>query len=292
MQSDQKSRQRPTDLKKEQVMHDLLLRRLCQYVDLSSIEMTAIAKLVSGRPRHVAARCRLLQEGDALGSIFYLLNGWICAYKLLEDGRCQNLLFFLPGDLWGFSAPLNSRTAYALRTVKDAIVIDIPRDGFLEVIARHPGLTEAFRWSGLVTDEISRERVLSLGQRTAKERCAHMICEIFWRLRAVGEVDGTSMYFPCTQEEIGNTIGVSTVHANRMLQDLRAEKLICQHQQKLEILDLEGLQRLAYFDSDFLHLRSLDPPPAELRSFGKPLGLGPSRFSESDRADARRTVNA
>ena len=237
-------------------MHDLLTRRLCQYIDLSTTEISAIAKLVSNTPRHVAARRLLVEEGDAHGSIFYLLKGWICAYKLLEDGRCQNLLFFLPGDLWGFSTPLHSRTAFALRTVKDSILVDIPREQFLELVARHPGLTEAFRWSGLVTDEIGRERVLSLGQRTAKERCAHMICEIFWRLRVVGEVDGTSMEFPFTQEEIGNTIGVSTVHANRMLQDLRNEKLIRQHQKRLQILDLEELQRLAFFDADFLHLRS------------------------------------
>lgn len=258
-------------------MHELLLRRLSQYIELSSEERNGITKLCSSIPRYVGARRLLIDEGEELYSIPYLLRGWACSYKVLEDGRCQILSFFLPGDLWDFGAPAGSRMATALRTIKDSILIDIPRDDFADLVARHPRLGEAFRWSGMVTDEISRERIVSLGQRTSRERCAHMICEIFWRLRAIGEVDGSSMELPLTQEEVGHTIGVSTVHANRVLQDLRNDNLIRQFRKGLQILDLAKLQRLAIFNPNFLHLQTKSAAlraPVKRPGVGAPLLLG------------------
>ncbi len=235
-------------------MHSALFKRLEQHYPLSLREKAAIEYLCSAKPRHVASRKQIVTEGDCLSYIPYLLQGWAGSFKHLEDGRRQYLSFFLPGDFWEFEGPTSKRMAHSVRTMTDAILIDISRDRFAEVTAAHTGLVEAFRWSTLVTNDISREWITSLGQRTSKERCAHVICEFFWRLRATGQTNGLTMDFPFTQEEVGNTIGVSTVHANRVLQEIRNASLIKQTGKKLQILDLRGLESLAYFNPSFLHL--------------------------------------
>ena len=242
------------------ILYTVLIRRLEQFTKLSSQDREALRTLCQTRSRHIGARQQIIREGDKLRAIPFIVKGWACRYKHLEDGRGQILSFCVPGDLCSSFVPLMDVMDHSTRTITDAIVLDFSYDQLESVAYSFPRLARAFNLTDVVQAAISREWILSLGQRKAKERCAYIICELFWRLRAVGLTDGTTMDFPLTQEEIGGTIGVSTVHTNRVLQDLRGAGLIEQQGKRLKILDLRALERCALFNGQFLHLESENSP--------------------------------
>ena len=100
-----------------------------------------------------------------------------------------------------------------------------------------------------------RERIVSLGRRDARGRIAYLLCELFWRHAAIGLVSGRSFRFPLTQKEIGDTLGITAVHVNRILREYRERGLITIKEGKLHLHDVEGLQGIAAFDERYLHLR-------------------------------------
>jgi CRP-like cAMP-binding protein len=121
-------------------------------------------------------------------------------------------------------------------------------------MAQHPRITQALWWSTLVDEATLREWVVNLGQRNAYERAAHLLCELFVRLRAVGLTNGNACELPITQSELGDTLGLTIVHTNRMLQDLRRDGLIELKGKYLTILDLSALKQVALFNPNYLHL--------------------------------------
>lgn len=235
-------------------MYEMLILKLAHFYPLSSEDKAGLRAVCQGRPRHVGARQQISSHSSSHDTILVLLRGWVCPYKHLSDGRWQILSFQVPGDYFDCEFQLGGEGDYALRTVTDSIVLELPRKQLEHATMVYPGLAKAFRRCELVQAAVLREWVLSLGQRNAKERCAHLICELFWRLRAVELTQSDVMDFPLTQEEVAGAIGVSTVHANRVLQDLRGAGLIEQHGKKLKILDLGRLEAVALFTPHFLNL--------------------------------------
>lgn len=130
----------------------------------------------------------------------------------------------------------------------------MPRGTFERLAASHPRLIRALWSDAFVAASIQREWIVSLGQRSAYERVAHLFCEVFIRLQTVGLVEGDSCEFPVTQTELGDATGLSTVHVNRTLQDLRAAGLIVLKGRTLHIPDLPALKRAALFNPRYLHL--------------------------------------
>src|SRR5262245_57680006 len=119
---------------------------------------------------------------------------------------------------------------------------------------RYPNLTRALWWSTLLDEAITREWVVNLGQRTAYERMAHLFCELYYRLDAIGDVKDGSYALPLTQTALGDTLGLSTVHINRTLQDLRAHGLISFRSGTMTVHDLPALEIAGFFSADYLHL--------------------------------------
>ena len=117
-----------------------------------------------------------------------------------------------------------------------------------------PALAKALWWMTLVDSSTLREWVVNIGRRQAEERIAHLFCELHLRLKSVGLAEENDYRLPITQAELGDTVGITDVHANRALQELRAKKLITWTAQKLEILDLGSLRDMCGFDSNYLHL--------------------------------------
>jgi CRP-like cAMP-binding protein len=234
-------------------MYGSLINRLSSFTELSREDTEALQALLRGRCRVVDAHQQLTNEGDSLGTVRFLVDGWICRDKYLEDGRCQILSICLAGDLVDLEGAFANKADHCLRTITNSVVVDIAHSRVEAILRASPRLAQALRCSIGYQSAISREWLLSLGQRTARERCAHLICELFWRLRDIGLTSDAAMDFPLTQEEVGGAIGVSTVHANRVMQDLRLAGLIEQCGKKLKVLDLPLLERAALFNPDFLH---------------------------------------
>ena len=121
-------------------------------------------------------------------------------------------------------------------------------------MTRRPDLARALWWATLVDEAVLREWLVSMGQRDAEERIAHLFCEMHLRLQAVGLAAGRRFELPITQADLGDTMGLSTVHVNRTLQSLRGRNLVAFSSGTLEILDLQGLKDLSSFNPNYLHL--------------------------------------
>jgi CRP-like cAMP-binding protein len=130
----------------------------------------------------------------------------------------------------------------------------IERDAIDDLMLKHPRVAQALWWATLVSAAVQREWTLNIGQRSALERISHLFCELFYRLRGVGLTIDHCIEVPLTQTELADAVGLTPVHVNRTLQDMRAEGLIKLDRSELQILDLERLEAVAFFNPNYLHL--------------------------------------
>ena len=231
-----------------------LALRLQAFTRLSQDDLAAIDQLAKRGLRDIGARRDLLQEGDPPRVVNLILDGWACRYKTLPDGRRQIVGLFLPGDLCDMNVYLLKQMDHNIGAITALRVAEITREDFERLLARHPRLAEALFWNELVTVAIQREWTLNLGQRSAYERIAHLLCETFLRLRTVGLTSDSMCPFPLTQLDIADASGLTAVHVNRTLQDLRRNELIVLEHKHLTIPDIKRLKEVAMFNPNYLHL--------------------------------------
>lgn len=207
------------------------------------------------RVRQFAGREDVIREGDSPRDITIFLSGWACRYKQMEDGRRQIVSFLLPGDICDLSLFVLREMDHSVASITPIKIAEVSREAFEELVNNHPRITQALFWDNLVNAAIQREWTLNLGQRSAAERIAHLICELFARLRSLGLAPTNVCEWPITQVELAETTGMSSVHVSRTLNELRSLGLISLKDRQLELHDLPGLVRLAMFNNNYLHLQ-------------------------------------
>jgi CRP-like cAMP-binding protein len=143
---------------------------------------------------------------------------------------------------------------HSLATIVPSRVAYIPHHALGRLIDQNPGIARAFWRDTLIDASMFREWIVNLGSRDAYTRIGHLICEVFMKLKAVGLTNENSFDFPITQGEIGEATGLSTVHVNRSIMELRKDDLIVLEKGRCTILDLKRLQEAAMFDPTYLHL--------------------------------------
>lgn len=242
-------------------MNNPLLRKLANFTQLSDEEVTAV-EVSTLDVRDFAAREDVISQGDRTGGVKLLLEGFACRYKVLEDGRRQIVAYFVPGDLCDLRVFILKRMDHSIGAVVASKVASISPEDILKMTNTYPNLTRALWWSTLVEEAITREWIVNVGQRNALERMAHLFCELLYRFRAVGLNDGNSCTLPLTQVELAETLGLSSVHVNRTLQELRRQKLITLEAGTLTIQDLPALEEISFFNPDYLHLDYSDDKPS------------------------------
>jgi CRP-like cAMP-binding protein len=230
-----------------------LVRKLSNYTLLSDEERQAVVE-ATGKLTDFSTGDDIVQRGDLTGGVRLVLDGFACRYKILEDGRRQILGYLIPGDLCDVHVFLLKRMDHSIGAMTRTKIAVISQASILSFTETYPALTRALWWSTLLDEAITREWVVNLGQRTAYERMAHLFCELYHRLRAIGEVRNNSFALPLTQTALGDTLGLSTVHINRTLQDLRAQNLISFKAGVLTVHDLPALELAGVFSADYLHL--------------------------------------
>jgi CRP-like cAMP-binding protein len=231
-----------------------LIRKLEQFARLSADDRRVLDRLVGERVRRVGPREDVIREGEKPRVVSLVLSGWVCRYKQLADGRRQIMGFFVPGDLCDLNVYILREMDHSVGTITPVTLAEVPRPVMEEVTLAHPRITQALWWETLVNAAIQREWTVSLGQRTAFERIGHMLCELFLRLRAVGLTEGERCDLPITQAEMADATGLSTVHVNRTLQELRGAGLVVLKGGALSIPDLPALQDATLFNPNYLHL--------------------------------------
>jgi CRP-like cAMP-binding protein len=230
-----------------------LIHKLNAFARLSQDDEALIARVAAKRA-FVEARQDVVGEGGPAVAIILIESGWACRYRMLEDGRHQIVALLLPGDVCDYNVFVLGKVDHAIAALTPLTVAQISPAGFEELISSHIRLRQALWWDQLVSQAVQREWTVNLGQRSALERLAHFLCEVFYRLRVVGLTRRNSCAFPLTQSELGEATGLSAVHVNRTLQELRSGNLISLKDRTLRIPDLGALEQAALFDDAYLHL--------------------------------------
>lgn len=212
--------------------------------------MGETANCVSVRPHQYLARAEEYQ-----GRIYYLLDGWACRYRLLPDGRRQITGLFLPGDYCELSWMVRSNSMHpivALTSVHAALL-------HCDEISRRQASDEGLRgriWSDMLATNIQQyEWLTNLGRKSAVERLSHLFCEIFHRLNRSGLTYGNQCAMPLTQVDLADISGLTPVHVNRTLQDMRARGLIELRSRWLRIRDPGALKKMALFNDTYMEPR-------------------------------------
>ncbi|MBV9529795.1 MAG: Crp/Fnr family transcriptional regulator [Bradyrhizobium sp.] len=237
----------------EATQAQVVVRRLSAFRRLSEPAVKALKEAVGERILRVGAGQDLVSEGEQPDRIRVVLSGWLSRYKTLEDGRRQIVNFVLPGETCDAHAYLLSRMDHSIGTLTPVVYSEIEPEEFEELAESDRGLAEALWCETLSNSSIQREWALNIGRRIALERVAHLLCEIVERLRPVGLLNGKSCAFPITQMDLADATGLSVVHLNRTLQELRASGLIILRDRMLTIDDPDALKNVGLFDASYLH---------------------------------------
>lgn len=227
--------------------------KLQAFTKLSSADREVLDRL-SKRVRTVDARRDLISEGDAPTHVHLVLQGWASRYKALPDGKRQIVGLFVPGDFCDLHIYILKQMDHSIGAITRLKVAMITPDEMDDVTSNYPRVTQALLWHELVSAATQREWLLNIGQRTAYQRLAHLFIELYLRLRTVGMTQHNSCDFPLTQNDLADATGLTPVHVNRMLQDLRRDGLIELERKRLHIPDIERLMDVSMFNPNYLHL--------------------------------------
>ncbi len=226
------------------VIADLtLIRRLSALVDLSPEDIDALRRL-AGQTRYCAAGEDILTEGQRLCEVLVLQRGWAYRYKLLPDGRRQIIAFLVPGDFIGLNVYRLGRLDFSVTTITDTHVMSITPENF-EAMRRCEGLGAALDIVMVNQAMFLNQRLVSLGRRSAYERLAYLLLELWQRLQIVGMANDTSYRIPLTQDLMADAVGLSAVHVNRTLQSMRRDGLIVLERKSIRLIQPERLREVA-----------------------------------------------
>jgi CRP-like cAMP-binding protein len=198
----------------------------------------------------------IVREGDRPSRSCLILSGFACTYKVTAGGKRQIVSFNLPGDIPDLQSLHLTVLDNSISTISPCRVGFIPHETLRDICNRYPRLASAFWRETLIDAAIFREWVLNVGQREAYNRMAHVLCELLTRLRAVDLVEDHTCDLPITQGEFADALGVTNVHVNRVLQQMRADELIELKGEQLKILDWDKLKQVGEFDPTYLHLEN------------------------------------
>ena len=234
-------------------MIDRHLMKLRARDDIGADEEQAIRSAVS-EYRDIPSDRTFIRAGEELSYSTLLLDGLMCRYKDLRDGQRQISELHVAGDfadLHSFTLKRLDHNVMALTPCRVAIV---PHNNLKEITARHPHLTRVYWFSTNLDAAIHREWELSLGRRSALARVAHLFCELRVRLGIVGLAEDAGYHLPLTQADLAECLGLTSVHVNRTLKELRQQGLVAFRSGRVAIGDLAALQKTAEFDPAYLYL--------------------------------------
>jgi CRP-like cAMP-binding protein len=233
--------------------HARLVRKLRTLSDLDDEDAAALAGLPL-RTKAVGENSDILREGGRASECCLVLQGLVCRYKMVAGGRRQILSFHLPGDLPDLQGLYLNTMDHSLSALTPARIALIPHDAIHAVARQRRSVNDALVRCTLIDGSISREWIANVGRRTALERIAHLMCEIHVRMRATDLGRDDELDLPLTQAELGDATGLSNVHVNRTLQEMKRLGLITSRKKIHSIIDWEQLQHTADFDAAYLHM--------------------------------------
>lgn len=230
-----------------QVDDTLLARKLKTFARLSERDLACLAELQS-EPIRVTRGKELTQEGQTGHVVYILQRGWACSFKLLPDGSRQIITFPVPGDCVGLRSALLRTSDHSFSALTDAVVSRVEAARVIEVFNKFPQLGAAILWATSRDEAMVVEHLVSVGRRRAIERTAHFFLELRDRLRLVGLAKDGRYACPLNQYVLADALGLSAIHVNRVLRQLRERELLTFHAHTVTIHDATKLKALAGYE--------------------------------------------
>ena len=212
--------------------------------DLRAIERLEVDLLKIGRRRPI------ITEGDLPDYIYVLLAGWAARYELRSDGSRRITGFLIPGDFCGIHAVCHAAMDHSIIALTKCEIGCIPIDAVADVIRHHPAINLALWRAKLIEEAILRKWLLF--STNARATVAHLLCELYVRAAIIGLADNGRCEVPLTQEEVGDALGLTAVHVNRVLRRLPESGSVELAHQELLIKDAKRLTHEARFDRAYL----------------------------------------
>lgn len=236
-------------------MGNRFIDKLHGFSPLSPDEVKVLAK-ATANPRKFARRIDLIREGDRPGPVFVVLEGWACRYKILPNGTRQVLAYLMPGDSCDLHIGLLAEMDHSIQAITPALVATVDRVEMDIILDSNRGIAKAMYLSQLIDEGTMRAWITSMGRRSSLERVSHLMCELYLRARNIGLIDSLDrLALPLSQALLADSLGMTTVHLNRVLKVLRESGAMTIARGVLHIEDPEKLIHMAGFDENYLHRR-------------------------------------
>jgi CRP-like cAMP-binding protein len=239
-----------------------LVAKLSLFAPLTDRDV-GFLEAICRREERFRSGANIMVEGEAPRLAFVVTRGMACRYRLMTDGRRQILTVLIPGDVCDLHGFLLGSTDHSVVTIGPTRIAAIGREVVIDIFENHRRIGAALWWSTLQEEAMLRERIVALGRRSARGRVAYLLCELVWRQRAIGMAEDYAIRLPFTQTDLADTLGLTSVHTNRILQGFRRDELITLDRHRLTLRNIDGLQAISGLTSDYLKLNST--PPEALR---------------------------
>ena len=240
-------------------MNSPILRSLQKLGRLNDDEFNTIVNVLGQNIRRLDAGQVVQEKNEPSEYLHVVLDGWAYRHKILANGRRQIVAYLMPGDVTDLPLFVRTRADHVISALTNLTVASVPFGTVNRFFGGdHPGIARALWIKSMIALSIQREWSVNLGQRSAPERIGHLLCELFHRMKAVDLVDGNQCFMPLTQSDLAEATGLSLVHVNKRLQDLRGVGLIVLRGKSLTIPDLDALETASLFNGDYLRVEELE----------------------------------
>jgi CRP-like cAMP-binding protein len=226
-------------------------RKLTTFVSLSRDDLSALSDIYR-RKRNFAVGRDMIHEGQTGQHAYILASGWACSYKNLSGGTRQIVDIQIPGDFLGLRSVLFRTADHNVVPITPVQASEVGRQNLIAALSQTHRLATAVLWAASRDEAMVVEHLINLGRRDATERMAHFLLELAARLRLVGMGDEAGYACPLTQYMLADALGLSAVHVNRVLRELREEGLSTFSKGMVVFDDFDALVELAGFDRNYL----------------------------------------
>jgi CRP-like cAMP-binding protein len=233
----------------------VLAKKLSTFLTLSKDELKCLADL-QGIPLNVRRGQQLTREGQTEHKAFVLQTGWACSFKTLVDGARQIISFPIAGDIVGLRSVLLRTADHSFAALTDAVVQPLQGAHIMRCVTEYPRLGAALLWAASRDEAMVVEHLVNIGRRSAIQRTAHFFMELAERLSLVGLATEAEFRCPLSQFVLADALGLTSIHVNRTLRQLRERKLLTIRRGVVTIHDLAGLRKLAGFQGGYLNARN------------------------------------
>jgi CRP-like cAMP-binding protein len=248
-----------------------LVRKLRHSTALDPADIVAVEHLPL-TIRELSAQAAIVREGERPTQCCLVIEGYACRSKTTDSGKRQILSIHIAGDIPDLQCLHLHVMDHDVTTLSRCTLAFIPHDVLRALTRERPLVAEALWRETLVDAAVFREWIVNLGRRSAASRMAHLLAEVGKRLEAVGLAEGDRFELPMTQIDLADALGLSAVHVNRVIQELRRAGMLDMRKHAVALRDVPRLKELADFDTLYLHQNETLSPPDTNGGSGRYVG--------------------